>query len=393
MLLAALVGCGGQPSAPDSAQSAVRRLLEHRATAVLHRDLSGFLTTEAPTGQPQADELATGREEFDNLAEVPLAAWAYRVTGFHRSGDRATVDADLRYRLTGYDRAPITAGRTLTLVRSAGRWYVTSDEPAKKSAVQLWDQGAVEVVRGAHSLVLGVGRTDAELKRYASLADRAVPAVSEAWGTDWARKVVVVVPESLAGMAGLLGAQASAYRGIAAVTTGEVGGAGKAPADRVVVNPEAYGVLGDFGRQVVLTHETTHVATRTHTTPATPLWLSEGYADWVGYRGSGRGAAQIAPELDTAMSQGDVPAALPADGDFAFGSDAGKLARAYEGGWMACRMIADHWGEVRLDEFYRAVGEHDTRPGAVAAALKSVLDTTPAAFTARWQAYLRAQLG
>jgi hypothetical protein len=55
-------------------------------------------------------------------------------------------------------------------------------------------------------------------------------------------------------MAGLLGSTDGDYRGIAAVTTGEAGGAGAAPADRVIVNPDAYGLLGDFGRQVVLTH-------------------------------------------------------------------------------------------------------------------------------------------
>ncbi len=251
----------------------------------------------------------------------------------------------------------------------------------------------MRIVRGEHSLVLGVGQPDSVLRGYANLADRAVPAASQAWGADWAGRVVVLVPKSLDGMAGLLGAPASGYRGIAAVTTGEAGGAAKAPADRIVVNPDAYGVLGDFGRQVVLTHEATHVATRAHTTAATPLWLSEGYADWVGYRGSGRTAAQIAPELDRAVREGQLPAALPADADFGFSGDAGKLAKAYEGGWMACRMIADHWGEVRLDDFYRAVGDHRKRAGAVEGALKDVLGTTPRKFTAQWRAYLKAQLG
>ncbi|NED03014.1 hypothetical protein G3I55_15260, partial [Streptomyces sp. SID6648] len=71
----------------------------------------------------------------------------------------------------------------------------------------------------------------------------------------WARRVVVVVPRSLEGMAGLLGSPASSYRGIAAVTTGETGGRERAPADRIIVNPDAYGLLGDLGKQVVLTHE------------------------------------------------------------------------------------------------------------------------------------------
>lgn len=381
LLLAVLVGCGGRASS-DTATAAVRRVLDRRAAAVLNRDEAAFRATGTATG--------TG---FANLREVPLAGWSYRLTALHRSGDRATARAELSYRVRGYDTAPVTVDRALRLARTGGAWRVTSDLPAGKGGAQLWDQGAVTAVRGEHSLVLGVGQPGARLRSFADLADRAVPAVSEAWGTDWARHVVVLVPKSLEGMAGLLGAPVSGYRGIAAVTTGEAGGSAKAPADRIIVNPDAYGVLGDLGKQVVLTHETTHVATRAHTTAATPLWLSEGYADWAGYRGSGRAPGQVAPELERAVAEGQVPAALPEDGDFGFTSDAGRLARAYEGGWMACRLIADHWGEVRLNDFYRAVGDHPGRAGAVEDALRDVLHTTPERFTQLWRQYLRDQLG
>jgi hypothetical protein len=391
LLLAGLIGCGGRPE-QDTQTTAVQRVLDRRATAVLERDRPAFLATEARASDATG-QLATGTAEFDNLRAVPLAAWSYRLTALHRTGDRATADAELRYSVQGYDRAPVTAARALRLTRTGGRWYVSSDEPAQKANEQLWEQGVVKVVRGAHSLVLGVGQPQNVLDGYAHLADRAVPAVTDAWGPDWPGHVVVLVPRSLEGMAGLLGAPASGYRGIAAVTTGESGGTGKAPADRIIVNPDAYGVLGDLGKQVVLTHETTHVATRAHTTAATPLWLSEGYADWAGYRGSGRTPPQVAPELARVVALGNVPAALPEDGDFGFAEDPGRLARAYESGWTACRMIADRWGEARLNAFYRAVGDHRQRAGAVEDALKKVLGTTPETFTRQWQQYLRAQLG
>ncbi|MFC9848251.1 hypothetical protein ACFWFF_18800 [Streptomyces sp. NPDC060223] len=383
LLLAVLVGCGGT-AVPDAAAADVQRVLDRRAAAVLDRDEPAYRATEQP---------GTPLTEFGNLREVPLAAWSYRVTGFHRSGDRATADAELSYRVEGYDKAPVTAARTLSLTRTDGKWHVASDKPAEDASEQLWEQGAVTAIRGEHSLVMGVGQSADRLRSYADLADRAVPAVSKAWGTDWSGHVVVLVPRSLEGMAGLLGAPASGYQGIAAVTTGEAGASAKAPADRIIVNPDAYGILGDLGKQVVLTHETTHVATRTHTTAATPLWLSEGYADWVGYLGSGRTAAQIAPELERAVADGQVPAALPDDADFGFTGDAAKLAQAYEGGWLACRLIADRWGEARLDDFYRAVGEHDKRAGAVEDALRDVLHTTPEKFTEQWREYVRAQLG
>ncbi|MFF8675946.1 hypothetical protein [Streptomyces sp. NPDC015242] len=380
LLLAALVGCGG-PSATDRATADVQRLLDRRAAAVVDRDERAYARTGAGT-------------DFGRLRAVPVADWSYRVTALRRDGDTATADAELRYSVAGYDRAPVTAGRTLRLSRHAdGRWSVVEDRPARKSAQQLWDQGTVRIMRGAHSLVLGVGQSDRSLRGFADLADRAVPAVSEAWGAQWSRRVVVLVPKSLEGMAGLLGSPASSYRGIAAVTTGETGAPARAPADRVIVNPDAFALLGSLGEQVVVTHETTHVATRSRTTAATPLWLSEGFADWVGYRSVGRTPAEAAPELARAVDRDRLPAALPSDKDFGFTGDASRLARAYESGWTACRMIADRWGESRLRAFYRAVGEHGKRDGAVEQAMREVLGTTPEAFTREWRGYLRTQLG
>ncbi|MFI2199560.1 hypothetical protein ACH47Z_02000 [Streptomyces sp. NPDC020192] len=380
-LVLSLTGCANGGTPADPARTEVQHLLDRRSAALLGHDEKAY----AATGT---------RTEYTRLRALPLASWAYRVTAVRHTATGASADAELSYRVAGYDTAPVDARRTLTLGRTAdGQWYVTADQPAQQAGQQLWDQGSVTAVQGAHSLVLGTGRTAAELRAYAGLADRAVPAVSRVWGMDWSRRVVVLVPRSLDGMAGLLGSPPADYRGIAAVTTGEVGGAGRAPADRVVVNPEAYAVLGGLGKQVVLTHETTHVATRAHTTAATPLWLSEGYADWIGYLGTGRTPTEAAPELTRAVRDGRTPAALPTDKDFGFTSDPTKLAQAYESGWLACRMIAARWGTARLDAFYRAVGDRRQRAGAVEAALKTVLGTTPEAFTEQWRAYVRSQLG
>ncbi|WP_416967120.1 hypothetical protein [Streptomyces sp. 4F14] len=358
------VGCSGGGGG-SSVRAEVQAALDRRAAVVL------------------------GRE--GNTYDVPLAQWSYRLTSVDAVGDRATADARLSYRVQGYDSVPVTASRIVKLDRDEGGvWSVVSEGPGDGAGEQLWDQGKVEAVRGERSLVLGVGEPAERLRSFADLADRAVPAVSAAWGTGWARKVVVVVPASLQAMAGLLGSPADSYRGIAAVTTGETGG--RAPADRIVVNPEAYGMLGEVGRQVVLTHETTHVATRAHTNAATPLWLSEGYADWVGYRDTDRTPRQAAPELQSAVDEGRLPAALPTDADFGFGTDATRLAQAYEGGWLACRMIAGRWGEERLNAFYRAVGAHGKRAGAVEGALGSVLGVSLPEFTEDWRTYVKEQL-
>ncbi|PCG83820.1 hypothetical protein CIB93_22475 [Streptomyces sp. WZ.A104] len=399
LVLAALLTASACTAAPEETRTSltageITAVLDGRATAVLARDPAGYLDALAP----DAEKLrAVQRTELANLADVPLKSWTYEVKDIgEREGDWATAEVELRYRIKGYDTAPVATRRTLELMRDGGRWYITADRPAKGSSGQLWQQGDVEVVEGAHSIVLGVGRTEEELRRIADTVDLAVPAVSDAWPRPWNRRVVVLVPDSVEDMARLLGSPEASYRGIAAVTTGEVGGGtGKRPAiaDRVIVNPQAYATLGSFGQRIVLTHETTHVATRTSTSTATPVWLSEGFADWAAYRGEDRPADVVAPELTTAVRAGETPAGLPADRDFGFDGDPVKLARAYEGGWLACALIAEKWGKEKLIAFYAAVGAHQGREGAVEQAMDAVLGTNPEEFTADWRDYLGTRLG
>ncbi|MET9883905.1 hypothetical protein ABZZ20_12305 [Streptomyces sp. NPDC006430] len=321
------------------------------------------------------------------LADVPLEDWTYEVSSVRRSGAAATVRAELRYRLTGYDGAPAGSAREVRLSRDGGRWRVTGDRAAPGAPPQLWDQGPVTVVRGAHCLVLGVGQTSRTLSAVAEEADRAVPAASAARPGPWAGRVVVVVPASLERMAELLGRPAAAYRGMGAVTTGRAGAA-PAPADRVVVNPQGWAELSAAGRGIVLTHEVTHVATRAVTTDRTPLWLSEGFADWAAYRGGATTRQQAAPTLGRAVRRGELPGGLPADGDFAFGGDQEALARSYEGAWLACRLIAQQWGDAALVRLYEHAGR-DPLP----VALRDVLGVDEPALTRAWQDSLRADLG
>ncbi|MFF5972519.1 hypothetical protein ACFY7C_13475 [Streptomyces sp. NPDC012769] len=385
--LLALAGCTA-PERDEPARAEVQRLLDRRAEALLRGDEAGYLAALDPALAPAA------RTEFGRLAKIPLGGWSYRVTDVDPAGPgRATAETELDYRIQGYDSGPATTRRILELAERDGRWYVTGDRAADGAPQQLWQQGEVSAVTGRRSLVLGVGQRPERLREIADAADRAVPAVDDAWPSPWAGRIVVLVPASVDAMGRLLGAPAASYRGIAAVTTGEVGGGPAAPADRVIVNPDAYGVLGGFGRQFVLTHETTHVATRARTTPATPVWLSEGFADWVAYRGTDRTPAEAAPELAREVRAGRPPVALPDDKAFTFGGDADTMARAYESGWLACALIADRWGERRLTAFYEAVGAHPRREGAVEKALADVLDTTPEDFTARWRTYLTERLG
>ncbi|MDI6407643.1 basic secretory family protein [Streptomyces albus] len=398
-----LTGCGTGDG--GAGHGPFQRVLDEQAAALRAGDRSGYLAAV----DPRAAAYRSGQERvYRNLRSLPLATWAYQVTDVARHEESATVTARLRYRIAGYDRVTTTDTERLRFVRRDGGWRIAAE--AADSDTQLWEQGTMTVVRGAHSLVLGVGRDRSGLRRLARAADRAVPAVARVWPGGWSRRTVLEAPSSVADMARLLGSPASSYEGIAAVTTGEAGGGaaagGSAPADRIVINPQAYGMLSDEGQQVVLTHETTHVATRHQTTRATPMWLSEGIADWAGYRASKTAPREAAPELARAVAgrrpggddgdgDGDGPLhRLPTDEDFAFGNDPARLARAYEGGWLACRMVAQQWGQDTLVELYERAGRAGGgRSPDVDAALRSVLGIGQAEFTARWRSYVTELLG
>ncbi|WP_240649139.1 hypothetical protein [Streptomyces sp. Z26] len=400
LLLLALVlpvrGAGGAYEDRRAAGAGIQRALDGQADAVLAGDRDGYLAAVDPAARGYR---AAQRAVFRNLSVLPLAQWSYRVEDLRLRGARAEADVRLRYRLRDYDRVPVTAVEKLDFARRDGRWYVAAERAG--SARQLWEQGRVSVLRGKHSLVLSVdGRPGADgsmLRAVSAAADRAVPAVSLSWPRPWPRRLVVEVPATSKALAELLGAPGASYEGIAAVTTG-TGGGTSAPSARVLVNPEAYGVLSGEGRQVVMTHETVHVASRPYTTDVTPLWLSEGLADWVGYRGTGRPPSDAAPQLARAVREDALPEGLPGDDEFRFDAAADALSRAYEGGWLACRMIADRWGDARLMAFYLEVGARrggggdEGRERAVDAALRDVLGLERAEFVALWRAYLREEL-
>ncbi|MFE9421874.1 hypothetical protein ACFYNO_02795 [Kitasatospora sp. NPDC006697] len=364
--------------------------------------VAGALTQlSLPLAQAPAPAAEGGRAAADRLAAVlaaharelragPLAALDLAELEYRPlDRDARSVTAELRYRLLGYDDFPAVLKRRIELAGGA----VAGESAAPGSAAAPWDPpGPVRPVHGAHCLVLGPAAPE-ELAALAAVADRAVPAVSAVWGTGWAGRLVVQLPATEAQFAQLLGEDPAAYQGIAAVTSAAAGAPVDTPADRVMVNPEAYRQLSEVGRQVVVTHECTHVATRADTHPWTPLWLSEGVADWTGYLATGRTARQIAPELTEDVAAGRLPAALPADADFAAGS--AGIAQAYELAWLACDLIARQHGQQALVDVYRAVGAAGSGAGReqqLDQVLRHRLGYGLAEFTAAWIAEVRSRL-
>ncbi|MEQ4716420.1 hypothetical protein [Nonomuraea sp. B19D2] len=246
----------------------------------------------------------------------------------------------------------------------------TPDSPAlPPGARNLWRDDAF-VVRGARSVVVGHHTPPGELRELARRADVAGQRVSDVLGRPV--RPLIVVPRSAAEAARLAGV--GRVDGLAAVADG----------GRVIIVPEFFAKLNSTGKDVVLAHELTHVAAGTD---RLPVWLYEGFADYVGYRDSGLPVRTAAAELAAEVRSGRLPGELPGPAAFAAdGRDPLRLARAYQEAWLACRFIADRFGEETLVRLYR-----DARAVGVDQAL-AALGLSAATLTARWRDYVRDQL-
>ncbi|HZX07838.1 hypothetical protein [Kribbella sp.] len=389
----------------DQAQAGVQRavageaVLQKMTDAVAHDDTHEFLNTIDP--QSTAFQVSA-RMIFGNLSTLPLGTFQLRYVSDDTNGltpDRKLelggtqawlAQVEVSWQLSGYDVTPARETLPVTFVTRDGKTYAASfsERYAAGQRKPIWALGPIELAKGKRSLVIGLG-SKADAKSYVSVADKAVESVSKVWGKKWRQKLIVYLPAKQAQMEGILGAQPNTYTQIAAVTMAELDTpAANAPV-RVVANPKLFEELGTQGRRIVLTHETTHVASHATASPV-PLWLAEGFADYVAFTAVPVKDESAAKELFKAVRAGKVPAALPTPD--AFAASATELPQAYEQAWLACRLIAEREGQDKLVAFYRAVDRSGSATG-LADAFKSVLGMTEAEFVAQWQKYLERLAG
>lgn len=409
--VAAALVAGCSSSSPDrSAPSLadVRALLARHGAAVLHRDRAAFLA-DVDTADAAADFRVRQEQMFANLAPVPLAGWSYHLEA---RSDAGVVEAaagrkfgsaaiiarvSLQYSLRGVDRIPTNHELWWTFVRQDGHVVLAADDSLARAGGQSWrgpwDFGPLRVAQGEHSLVIGHPADAATVAAVQKIVDAAVPAVSAVWGPDWTQDVAVLIPlsdEELQAEAGE-SSDASLTVAAAAVSDGQDPLTNQVYGQRLIVNSAALAQLSQVGKQIVIRHEITHIASAGATSAASPTWLIEGFADYVGNLGSGQSMTTTAAELTADVRHGRTPDSLPAPDAF---STAGQSAQAYEGAWLACRLIAQRAGQAGLVRFYKLVGSSPaSSDDAVDAALRRILHMDTAAFTAQWRGYLEAQLG
>ncbi|SHG59522.1 hypothetical protein SAMN05443575_2339 [Jatrophihabitans endophyticus] len=405
-LVAGTAGCSADDAddVPPTRGDIAAMLVRH-AAAVRAHDAPAFLADVAGDAFGRRQ-----RSAFAGIAAVPLSRWSYalgppvaaeaqRAVRARRGGGAVVVRVTLRYAVRGVDAVATSRDLWWTVVRRDGRAVVVADtdlaDDGGRSWRGPWDFGALRVLRGAGVVVLAHPRDVTLARTVLADAARAVPVVTGVVGRGWARAVAVIVPASAAERAAALGAAASSGAEVGAVATsdGQDVLTGRPYGQRVVVVPDELRRLTPTATRLVLQHEITHLATATWTTDATPRWLVEGFADYVGYLGNERPVAAAAAELRALVRRSGVPRTLPTAADF---DTAATNATAYQLSWLACRSVAQRHGRVALVRLYRAVAAAGTSGNssdeAVAIALRQVLHETPARFTAAVRAAVAEQL-
>jgi hypothetical protein len=144
--------------------------------------------------------------------------------------------------------------------------------------------------------------------------------------------------------------------------------------------------LGTAGAQIVLSHEATHVATDAATS-GMEMWLLEGFADYVALAHVNLPVSVTASQILAEVRQEGPPEHLPTAAEFDPSNSA--LGAEYEAAWLACRLLAQTYGEQQLIRLYDVVDAGSPLPRA----LREVLGTDEETFTAQWRDYLRRLAG
>ncbi len=268
-------------------------------------------------------------------------------SSFRRSGQ--DLGAEMSYRIDGADWAAAT-GMTW--------WQLEGQIPRRVGQAAFpWEEPGAQVRRGADCLMVGAAPA-AHQAEAVSCADAAVARVHELWAGEKSRPVVLL-PASAAHYE-KWGVQHGSGGQIPAVTVGAVREGQSIGADRVVVNPAMWGRLLDEGKTVVLAHEFTHLVLRRDLGGPRPLWLDEGFCEYVAYRQLSLPEDAVAADLVRRVSRQGVPQHLPEDKDFSGES----RQEAYASAWLACRVVAETHGEVALCRWIRqARGDRSDSPG------------------------------
>ena len=340
--------------------------------------------TLAPAGdRAVADLLRAGAANAKALDVTDLGARYVEEVGAVAADGSWHALVELTWRFEGYDDKPITQEVEVGFAPAGDDAVAVTSVGGGERRTPLWLLGPLEVRRTPTTLVLVHG-SPAKAERYSRMARRAVPIVQRV--VEWPdARLVVEVPESLEELESLLAATPGSYSGVAAVSASVDGSTTAGAPVHVFVNPAVFDTLRPEGAQVVLSHEATHVATDAAMSRTLPLWLLEGFADYVALRDVRLPLSTTAGQIIAQVRRSGPPEHLPGESEFDESSTG--FGTAYEAAWYACRLLAELGGEDHLVALYDRVRQGED----VDQAMTAEFGFGTAEFTRTWQRRL-AQL-
>lgn len=384
VLAAALLtgGCSGDDyvAPPPPQRSEVADPVAAAATVAALQD---DLDDPAAAGELGADSTAS-----DLLAAIARNVAALRLTDVSlayitetgaTSGDDAWDGlVAITWRFAGFDRA---SARAEVPVSFADGGHTIAAIGADAKRLPLWLTGPVVVRRTPEALVLAAGEAS-DIDVLARRARRAVAATRPLLGRG--DGLVVEVPADGDQLHRALGADRGAYDAIAAVTAPVDGSTAPRSPVHVFLNRSVYDGLDPVAAQVVMTHEAVHAVTGAALVRGVPLWLVEGFADYVALRDVALPETRTAAQVIRQVRRDGLPDTLPADSDFDAG--ASHLGTLYEAAWQVAVTLAEHGGANALVAFYDDVVDGT----GLDVALRRHLAWTEADLTAAWRSRLAA---
>ncbi|MDT0201195.1 hypothetical protein [Nocardioides sp. AE5] len=360
-VLFAVVGRDAEPLTDPRLSSPAGR--QDLAAVALSGVVDGVRTGDAADFRAVATPEVAQRLS-DNAQALHVADFSLRYVdedralsaGLQQGQWAAAVDASWRF--DGFDPGPAWAEITVTFALEDGQARITGFGGGSRRT-PLWLLAGLAVDRTDDALVMVAGESVGE---YATQAREAVRVV-RAMLPDTEQGLVVEVPANTGQLNAMLDADEGEYDNIAAVTTTVDGSLTPTSPVHVLVNPQLWSGLKAQGAQVVMSHEAVHVVTGAATTSGVPLWLLEGFADYVALRDVDLPLTTAAAQVIARVQEEGVPDALP--GSVEFNSRTSHLGAAYEAAWLACRVLVGEGGEDALVDLYNDVSAGASLPDAL----------------------------
>ena len=378
--------------APDARDRAIQSLLNRRADAVKARDRSAFL---ADVDRSDAAFLGKQEQQFDNLTKLDFVEFSYVLEA--DTSYEVLVDSRLRGRFHALVRAPavtvayrvkdidpqaVAAPWAPVLGLRGDQWVLAAELTDKRlptgAGGQPWDANPIKLVRSDRVLMVLSADDSKPTRRLLQMAELSMDRVMAVRPHGWAGKMLVTAVQERQIFETYFADSPDKVAQVAAIAVpyySEVPAWHSTPsyaATRVVINPDQ---LAAEEAELFhdLTHEFTHAAMGPVTTGYTPSWLVEGFAEYVPFKTEKVPSSYLHRVLEGASTD-----ALPRDDKFY------DEPRNYLTAWLACRLIAERYGEAKLVALYEAFQNTEDQTTV----MQQVLGTDLGSFTGMWRSYV-----